>query len=70
MSSYNAVRKLFLNPNVTDAYVLEWRQPSEEKIYEILVEEFDFSRERVGKALDELRKAAVRKSSSLDAFFS
>ena len=67
---YNAVRKLFLNPNVTDEYVLEWRQPSDEKIYEILVEEFDFSRERVRKALDELRKAAVRKSSSLDAFFS
>ncbi len=67
---YNAVRELFLNPNVTDEYVLEWRQPSEEKIYEILVEEFDFSRERVGKALDELRKAAARKSSSLDAFFS
>jgi flap endonuclease-1 len=67
---YNAVRKLFLNPAVTDSYVLEWKPPVEEKVYEILVEEFDFSRERVAKALEGLRKAVARKSSSLDAFLS
>jgi flap endonuclease-1 len=67
---YNAVRKLFLNPAVTDSYVLEWKPPVEERVYEILVEEFDFSRERVAKALEGLRKAVARKSSSLDAFLS
>jgi flap endonuclease-1 len=35
---YNAVRKLFLNPAVTDSYVLEWKPPVEERVYEILVE--------------------------------
>jgi flap endonuclease-1 len=67
---YNAVRKLFLNPAVTDSYVLEWKPPVEERVYEILVEEFDFSRERVARALEGLRKAVARKSSSLDAFLS
>jgi flap endonuclease-1 len=67
---YNAVRKLFLNPAVTDSYVLEWKPPVEERVYEILVEEFDFSRERVAKALEGLRKAVASKSSSLDAFLS
>ena len=67
---YNAVRKLFLNPAVTDSYVLEWKPPVEERVYEILVEEFDFSRERVAKALEGLRKAVARKSFSLDAFLS
>jgi len=65
-----AVRDLFLRPQVTDDYVIEFKQPSEERVIEILVEEFDFSRERVKKALDELRQATEKKSSSLDAFFS
>lgn len=66
---FHRIRQLFLNPEVTDQYVLSWREPSEEKVFEILVEEFDFSRERVGKALNELKQAMVKKSSSLDAFF-
>ncbi|MEM4281882.1 MAG: flap endonuclease-1 [Candidatus Caldarchaeum sp.] len=67
---FQAVKNLFLKPEVTDQYVLAHGEPSEERVLEILVEEFDFSRERVMKALDELRQAAARKSSSLDAFFS
>ncbi|BAJ50657.1 flap endonuclease 1 [Candidatus Caldarchaeum subterraneum] len=64
------VRQLFLKPRVTDDYTLNWREPSEEMVMELLVEEFDFSRERVGKALAELRQTLSKRSSSLDAFFS
>lgn len=47
----------FLNPPVTDDYRLEWRPPDEKKVYEILVEEHDFSPERVRNALERLKKA-------------
>ncbi|MCS6783908.1 MAG: flap endonuclease-1 [Candidatus Caldarchaeum sp.] len=63
------VRTLFMRPSVTDDYVLGWKEPSEERVVELLVEEFDFSRERVGKALTELKQSLSKKSSSLDAFF-
>ncbi|MEM2766464.1 MAG: hypothetical protein QXG75_04940, partial [Candidatus Caldarchaeum sp.] len=62
-------KNLFLKPEVTDQYVLAHRPPSDEKVLEILVEEFDFSRDRVLKALEELRQATAGKSTSLDAFF-
>ncbi|MCS6769310.1 MAG: flap endonuclease-1 [Candidatus Caldarchaeum sp.] len=67
---YEAVRQLFRSPQVSDDYRVEFRDLSEERVVELLVEEFDFSRERVKKALEELRQAAVRKSTSLDEFFS
>jgi len=47
----------FLNPPVTDDYRLEWRPPDEKKVFEILVEEHDFSPERVRNALERLKKA-------------
>ncbi len=47
----------FLNPPVTDDYKLEWREPDEKKIYEILVVEHDFSPERVKNAIQRLKKA-------------
>ncbi len=47
----------FLNPPTTDDYKLEWRPPDEKEVYRILVEEHDFSPERVRNALERLRKA-------------
>lgn len=64
------IKRLFLNPPVTDQYKVEFREPDEGKVLEILVEEHDFSRERVEKGLERLRRALGKaKSSSLDAFF-
>ncbi|NPA04644.1 MAG: flap endonuclease-1 [Crenarchaeota archaeon] len=47
----------FLNPPVTDNYKLEWREPNEQEVYRILVEEHDFSPTRVKNALARLKKA-------------
>jgi flap endonuclease-1 len=64
------IKEFFLRPPATDQYRLEFRQPDEKEITRILVEEHDFSRERVEKGIERLRKAAGRaKTSSLDAFF-
>lgn len=51
------IYEYFLNPQVTDDYRLEWRPPDEKRVYEILVEEHDFSPERVKNALERLKKA-------------
>ena len=51
------IKKYFLNPPVTDSYKLEWREPDEEQIIQILVREHDFSLERVKNAIERLKKA-------------
>ncbi len=61
------IRALFLHPKVTDNYKLEFRDPDYEGIIKFLCDEHDFSRERVQKALDELKKA--RSVKRLDQWF-
>lgn len=65
--------KYFMKPPVTSDYQIKFREPQEEKIKEILVEEHDFSPERVSKALERLRRAYrehLRATQSrLDAWF-
>ncbi len=51
------IKQYFLNPPVTSDYKLEWREPDEKAIYEILVEEHDFNPERVKNAVQRLRRA-------------
>lgn len=65
------VRRLFLEPEVTDAYRISWRAPDESAVMRILVEEHGFSRERVEGTLHKYRPLAEQaKQKSLDAFFS
>ncbi|MEM0003739.1 MAG: flap endonuclease-1 [Desulfurococcaceae archaeon] len=51
------IKKYFLNPQVTDSYKLDWREPDVNLVVEILVKEHDFNEERVKNALDRLIKA-------------
>jgi flap endonuclease-1 len=46
------IHELFLNPPVTNSYTLEWAQPDVEGIVSLLCSGFDFSEERVRKALE------------------
>jgi flap endonuclease-1 len=46
------IRQIFLNPDVTDRYDIEFRQPDFDGIIKFLCEEREFSRERVEAALD------------------
>ncbi|MCS7099523.1 MAG: flap endonuclease-1 [Sulfolobales archaeon] len=52
------IRAAFKNPQVTREYALEWRNPDFSKVREILVEEYEFSEDRVRNALDRLSKAS------------
>ncbi|MDN5358618.1 MAG: flap endonuclease [Candidatus Diapherotrites archaeon] len=66
-----AVERIFLEPDVTDDYRIAFRRPDREKIFEILVEEHDFSPERVERAVQRLEEAtpASGAQTSLDAWF-
>ncbi len=61
---------LFKNMPVTDNYVLKWNSINEEKIMKILVDEHDFSKERVQKQIDELRSVQRQKAQKGLADFS
>lgn len=61
------IRELFLNPEVTDDYKLDFRDPDYDGIVKFLCDEHDFSEERVNKALKELKEALSIKG--LDQWF-
>jgi flap endonuclease-1 len=54
---FDTIKKI---PVIQD-YELKWNQPNEKKIYEILVERHEFSRERVEKAIEGLIKKQEQK---------
>lgn len=51
------IYEYFLNPPVRSEYQVNFREPDEDKVYEILVERHDFNPERVRRGLERLRKA-------------
>lgn len=51
------IKKYFLNPPKTANYKVEWKEPNEKDVLKILVEEHDFSEDRVKNALNRLLKA-------------
>ncbi|MGQ4891211.1 MAG: flap endonuclease-1 [Candidatus Njordarchaeia archaeon] len=69
------IRKIFLEPEVTDNYNINFREPDYDGIIEFLVEEHDFNKDRVEKELNDVRRRLIREKkagvqSSLDSFFS
>jgi len=54
--SWKEVFELFKNPKVNEHYNLEWKAINEEKIKKLLVEQHDFSEERVSASLEKLKK--------------
>jgi len=72
--SVDEVKSIFLNPPITDQYEINFKEPNIEGIIEFLVEEHEFSRERVEKELNDVIRRLEREKkggvqSSLDMFF-
>lgn len=72
--NYDEIFEYFLNPPVIDVQSIEWKEPDVEGIKRLLVEEHDFSEERVRAGVERLEKAihmirASRKQLGLDAWF-
>jgi len=52
----NEIYNFFLSPPVNNDYVLEWKPMQRDKIIEFMVEEHDFSKQRVESALDKVER--------------
>ena len=65
------IKKLFLKPQVTNNYTIEWRAPDVDKVIGFLCDEHDFSENRVKTALERALKAFKELSvqTSLDVWF-
>jgi len=64
------VREIFLKPNITGKYKLEWSDPDPGEIKEFLCQEHDFSESRVQTGIDRLLKGQrEREQVSLEKWF-
>jgi len=63
------IRELFLHPETTPDYKLEWKKPDSTEIKEFLCAEHNFSEERVAKALERLLEASDKGQMTLEKWF-
>jgi len=66
--SWQEVFDLIKNMKVAEHYKLKWEPVDREKVIDILVNQHDFSKERVENALTKLEESADRKQKSLSDF--
>jgi flap endonuclease-1 len=55
-----SIQEIFLHPNVTNNYTLNWKEPDVEGVVNFLVREKDFSEERVRKALEKMMQGSAK----------
>ena len=65
------IRQIFLQPNVTDNYELEWRKLDLEGVVDFLCGQRDFSQDRVRKALEKMTRGLkeIREKRTLERWF-
>ena len=67
---FHNVRNVFLKPNVTDDYELEWGSMDPGAIEDLLCDDFEFSRPRIQSTLNKIAEGEkARSQQSLDAWF-
>ncbi len=66
---YNAIRRIFLEPEVAKIEGIEFKEVDKEGVIKFLCDERDFSVERVSNALQRLEDAVKTKRSGLDRWF-
>ncbi len=54
------IREIFLRPNVTDNYKLEWREPEVEAVVDFMCRGRDFSEDRVRKAVERMQSGIMK----------
>ncbi|MBN2459369.1 flap endonuclease-1 [Candidatus Woesearchaeota archaeon] len=67
--SWKEVFDTIKHMQVTDHYTLEWKPIDKEQVIKVLVEEHDFSRERVENALAKLEQNTSKQQKGLGEFF-
>lgn len=69
IESVEEIREFFLNPPVTDDYEIRFGKPDKDKVIEFLCEEYDFSRDRVEKAVERIKENISTSQITLDRWF-
>ncbi|MGE5575383.1 MAG: flap structure-specific endonuclease, partial [Ignavibacteria bacterium] len=67
----NQIREIFLHPNVTDNYRLEWKDPDEQKLIDFMSREKEFGEERIKKSLERMTAGSKKQKGkvSLEKWF-
>jgi len=67
----NCIRDIFLHPQVTDNYKIEWKEPDAEGLIDFLCRQKEFSEERVKKSLDRMTEGSKKQKGkvSLEKWF-
>ena len=67
----NCIREVFLHPQVTDNYKLEWREPNVEGVIDFMCRQKEFSEDRVRKSLDKMLEGTKKQKGkvSLEKWF-
>ena len=66
----NTIRRIFIDPAVTQDYVLKWSKPNEDEVVAFLCGERDFSEDRVRRAVSKMvTVASSAKKATLDSYF-
>jgi len=68
-TDWREILKTFQEMPVTDEYALRWRAPDEAAILRLLVDEHEFSRERVLSSLEKLKSSSAANQRGLGEFF-
>ena len=67
----NCIRKIFLHPEVTDNYKINWREPDETGLIDFMSREKEFGEERIKKSLDRMTAGTKKQKGkvSLEKWF-
>jgi len=65
------IRNIFLQPEISDNYKIEWKEPNQQDIVDFLCGEKEFSEERIQKALERMNIGRKKQKSktSLEKWF-
>ncbi len=64
----NVIRDFFMDPPIEEGLDFDFQDPDEERIREVLIDEHDFSEDRVNSTVDRLVDARQERQSGLDSF--
>jgi flap endonuclease-1 len=65
------IREIFLHPQVTDNYKLEWKEPNEQGLIEFMCQEKEFGEERIKKSIERMTAGSKKQKGkvSLEKWF-
>ncbi|MCK5548366.1 MAG: flap endonuclease-1 [Thermoplasmata archaeon] len=66
----NEVRRIFLEPDVSADYEMEWNEPDEDAVIDLMCGEFEFSKDRIKNAVGKIRHSkSMREQKTLEEWF-